>query len=105
MNIYINEHRISLNQIQKNYITEKIEHVCKYLGRMSNNEASEAKVTIVQEDTKAVEDRFICEVMLILPHKHTLRCDTRALTPEAAIDTCVEKLKKQAEKLRTKLMS
>ena len=104
MNISISEHRIQLNETQKMYMTEKMDTIMRQLGRMADNEATEAKIAITQEDTKAEEDRFLCEITLILPHKHILRCDNRSLSPEAAMDLCVEKLKKQVEKLRTKLI-
>ena len=104
MNISISEHRIQLHTSQKDYIAEKMETVIRHLGRISDNESTEIKVAITQEDTKAEEDRFLCEVTLTLPKKHILRCDNRSISPEAAADLCVEKLKKQVEKLRTKLI-
>ena len=104
MNIVISEHRIQLNTAQKEYITEKMETIIRHLGRISDKESTDIKVVITQEDTKAEEDRFLCEVSLVLPKKHILHCDNRSLSPEAAIDLCVEKLKKQVEKLRTKLI-
>jgi len=104
MNISISEHHVQLHTSQKDYITEKMETIVRHLGRISNNESAEIKVTITQEDTKAEEDRFLCEITLTLPKKRVLRCDHRSLSPEAATDLCVEKLKKQVEKLRTTLI-
>lgn len=95
---------MKLNPLQREYIEEKMENVARHLGRFSETEATEYKVVITQEDTKAEEDRFLCEVMILLPKKTSLNCTVRAVTPAAAIDLCVDKLKKQMEKFRTKVI-
>ena len=104
MAISIQEHKVRLAESQKMYINEKVDHIFRYLGKLSQDETVEAKVVMTQEDTKSEEDKFVCEVTLFLPHKHTLRCEVRSRSPESAIDEYVEKLKKQTEKIRTKIM-
>lgn len=104
MQLYIQELHCKLNDLQLTYIKEKMDHVLRHLGRFAGNEATEVKVVITYEDTKAEEDRYLGEVTILFPKRHTLRCDARAATPAAVIDICEEKLKKQIEKMRTKLI-
>lgn len=102
--IHVTEHHCKLKDEQKEYITEKMEHVLRHLGKMAQNEALEAKVTITYEDTKRVDDHFLCSATIVVPKLSTLHSEVRAMTPEAAIDLCEEKLKKQIETMRTAVM-
>ena len=104
MDIQIFEHHFQLNDLQREYILGKMETLAKHLGKIGEDASVEAKVSMTKEDTKADDDRFLCEVTILLPKHNTLRCQTRALTSSAAIDLSEEKLKKQIEKLRTKLI-
>jgi ribosomal subunit interface protein len=104
MQTYIQEHHCTLNDLQRDYIQEKIETIQRHLGRFSENEATEIKVVMTHEDTKADQDKYLCEVMILFPKKHTVRADARGMTPAEAVDLCEEKLKKQIEKTRTKLI-
>ena len=104
MELHIQEQNFGLSEGQKGYIQTKIEHVLRHLGSLSMNEALTVRVGMTKEDTKSEDDQFFCEVSVVVPTtSKTLHCDVRAVSPEAAIDLCVEKLNKQAEKLKTKV--
>ncbi len=98
MKITLLEHHCSLQEKQKEYVMEKMNAVTKHLGSIADNEALEVKVTISYEDTKREDDRFLCSVTIIVPHAPSLHTEVRALSPEAAIDLCENKLRKQITK-------
>lgn len=101
MNIRFHVKDATLNERQETLFSEKIERLVKKLGKMWVEESSEAKISVIKGDTKAKEQRFTVEVSIEIPG-HRLVAREQDETPDNAVDSCIEKLKKQIEKVKTK---
>ncbi len=101
MNIRFHVKDATLNERQETLFSEKIERLVKKLGKMWVEESSEAEISVIKGDTKAKEQRFTVEVSIEIPG-HRLVAREQDETPDNAVDSCIEKLKKQIEKVKTK---
>lgn len=101
MNIKFHVKDATLNERQETLFSGKIERLVKKLGKMWVEESSEAKLSVIKGDTKAKEQRFTVEIAIEIPG-HRLVAREQDETPDNAVDSCIEKLKKQIEKAKTK---
>lgn len=101
MKLSFHEKNSKINERQQELYTEKLERLVTKLGTLWNNESSEAKIIVTHNDTKSQNERFDVEVLLQMPG-HKLVASTTDVSPDNALDSCIEKLKKQIEKVKTK---
>lgn len=101
MKINIHSKNIDLSQEHKDYITEKMEKLAHYGGRV-DDESSEIRVEIDKETNRNIEKNIVIQVTLFVPHS-TIRAEDHADSVEAAVDEVEEKLKKQIERYKAKM--
>lgn len=101
MNIMFHVKDATLNERQETLFSEKIERLVKKLGKLWVEESSEAKISVIKTTAKAKEERFTVEVSIEVPG-HRLVAREQDESPDNAVDSCIEKLKKQIEKTKTR---
>jgi len=100
MQITIYEKHITLNDAQKAYITEKIEHL-KNMGERVGDESTLVKVDVETTQVKTTNEKIRVVVNMVLPGAEA-RADVQATTVEEGIDLAEDKLRKQLEKYKAK---
>ena len=100
MQVSIIQKHINLSDSQKDYITEKIENL-KHLGQRIDDESSQVRVDVEQNNLKTTNKNISIQVTMIVPHA-VVGAEVMAITPEEAVDLAVDKLKKQLERYKGK---
>lgn len=100
MQITIFDKHLRLNDQQKGYIQEKIEHL-KHLGERIDDESTQVRVDVEHHDLKTSEKNISLQVTMFVPHA-VLRAEVLSKTVEEGIDLAVEKLRSQIDRYKTK---
>lgn len=100
MQISLHEKGLQMNDEQKGYVTEKIEHLKHYSEKL-NDESTQARIDVEYHHQKSSGDNVTVQVTLSVPHA-LIRAEVSATTVEEAVDLAVEKLKKQVERYKAK---
>ena len=97
MELVIKGKNMEVEKAAKDYIESKLNRLERHLP-----DIGEVKVELVQEMTKAAENRFVVQVT-INSHGTLLRGEERAANIYAAIDIVVDVLNRQIERFKDKL--
>lgn len=91
-----------LSERQRDYIKKKIESLKKFAQRVAD-ESTRAKVEFREQKLKTAGTVIYCEVTVYVP-KAVIRAEVKASKVEEAIDLAEEKLKKQIERYKAKML-
>jgi putative sigma-54 modulation protein len=97
MELVIKGKNLEVEEAAQEYIRSKINKLERHLP-----DIGEVKVELTQEMTKAVESRYVVQVT-INSHGTLLRGEERASSIPAAVDSVVDVLNRQIERLKGKL--
>lgn len=100
MQVSIHEQGLHLNDDQKDYILEKIDHLKKYEERV-NDESTQVRVDVEMNKIKTSNKNITVQVTMFVPNA-VIRAEVYSLTIEEGVDIAVAKLKKQIERYKTK---
>ena len=100
MQITIFSKDIRLNDSQKQYIEEKINHL-EHLGERIADESTQVRVDVEENHDKTSNKNVSLQVTMFVPHA-VIRAEIFATTVEEAIDLSSDKLKKQIERYKGK---
>ena len=96
----IHERSLSLNETQKDYVTEKIVNLKNY-GERVDDESTHARVDVEHNKMKTSNKNITVQVTLTVPHA-VIRAEVFSTTVEEGVDLAVEKLRKQLERYKSK---
>ncbi len=100
MQVTIHERSLNLNEDQKGYITEKIDHLKTY-GERVDDESTHVRVDVEHNKIKTSNKNITMQVTMHVPHA-IVRAEVMATTVEEGVDLAVDKLKKQLERYKSK---
>jgi putative sigma-54 modulation protein len=100
MQVTIHEQGLRLNETQKDYINEKIDHLKKYEERV-DDESTQVRVDVEMNKVKTSNKNIRVQVTMYVPNA-VIRAEVDGVTMEEGIDLAVEKLRKQIERYKTK---
>ena len=101
MQIHIHEQHISLTDIQKERITEKVKKLTNLAARLGD-ESTEIKIEVEYQDTRREDQSHICR-LTFFPPQATIRAEAMSDTLDNAVDEAVSKLKAQIERYKEKV--
>lgn len=93
---------LNLSERQKDYVESKIQRLKKYANRIAD-ESSLAKVELKEQRLRTSGRVILCEVTMNVP-RAVIRAEVQASKLEEAIDIAVEKLKKQIDRYKGRLL-
>ncbi len=100
MQVTIHERSLNLNEGQKDYVSEKIDHLKNY-GERVDDESTHVRVDVEHNKIKTSNKNITVQVTMFVPHA-VVRAEVLATTVEEGIDLAVEKLRKQLERYKSK---
>lgn len=100
MQVSIHEQGLHLNDDQKDYILEKIDHLKKYEERV-DDESTQVRVDVEMNKIKTSNTNITVQVTMFVPNA-VIRAEVYSVTIEEGVDIAVAKLKKQIERYKTK---
>lgn len=100
MQITIFNKFVHLNEQQKEYIQEKINHLGHLAERVAD-ESTQARVDVEANNVKTSNKNISLQVTLFVPNA-VIRAEVFATTVEEAVDLSVDKLRKQIERYKGK---
>lgn len=100
MQVTIYEKNVTLSDVQKDYINEKVGHL-KNLGERVDDESTLVKVEVEATQVKTTNEKIRVVVNMVLPGGEA-RADVHSTTVEEGIDLAENKLRKQLEKYKAK---
>ncbi len=101
MRLNIHTKKLQLTDQQKKYIETKIQKLCTFASRI-NDESTEVKVEIHEEERHSNQQSFEVQVTMFIPGS-IIRAEDTGILIEEAIDKVEEKLKKQIKRYKSKL--
>jgi putative sigma-54 modulation protein len=101
MEIKIKSKNLTLSDKQKEAIESKVSKLYKLADRLSD-ESTEFRVEIKHEKSRRAEDAFACELTIFAPGS-VIRAETKNETIENAVDECMDKIKKQISRYKSKV--
>lgn len=100
MQVTIFEKNLTLNERQKDYVNEKVEHLKTYSERV-DDESTQVRVDIETNKIKTSNKNITVQVTMFVPHA-VIRAEVFSTTIEEGVDLAVDKLKKQIERYKSK---
>ena len=101
MEIKIKSQNLSLADSQKEKILSKVEKL-RHLADRRGDESSEFRVEIRYEKSRKPQDAYTCQLTIVAPHA-VIRAETREESVENAVDDCLDKIKTQIERYKSKI--
>lgn len=98
MEISISHRNVEVPTPLRQAVDEKVGHLDRYLGRIER-----AEVRFVEEPHRRVAEREICEVTLV-GRGNVVRARAMAGDAMAALDTVMDKLQRQLERRKGRLV-
>lgn len=101
MQIRIKTQHINLSDDQKDLIQTKVEKLQNLADRL-NDESAEFRVEIRHEKSRKSSDAYACQLTIFAPNA-VIRAEARDGTIENAVDDCLDKIKTQIERYKSKI--
>lgn len=101
MQIRIKTQHLNLSDRQRQSIQTKVEKLQNLADRLGD-ESTEFRVEIKHEKSRKLSDAYICQLTIFAPQA-VIRAETRHETIENAIDDCLDKIKTQIERYKSKI--
>jgi len=101
MQIKINSQHLNLSDDQKSSIQAKVERLQNFADRLSD-ESTEFRVEVKHEKSRKTGDAYICQLTIFAPNA-VIRAETRSETIENVVDDCMDKIKTQIERYKSKI--
>ena len=99
MEILIHEKHTHISQGIKDLVQEKLEKITRFV-----HDAHRVEVEFVEQPAKKPEQRFVCEVTVHCK-KNFLKAHAEGLDAPSALDVVVDKVERQAQKLKSRRVS
>lgn len=94
---------LELEQNIKDYIQGKVENLEKYADFLQD-ESVTTYISVSMEGTEAKEDKYSIKATINAPHNVVIRARVSDIRPESAADALHDKLMRQVEKYKTRLL-
>ena len=101
MQIKIKSQHLNLSDNQKNSIYTKVEKLQNLADRLGD-ESTEFRLEIRHEKSRKTSDAYACQLTIFAPNA-VIRAETRNETIENAVDECLNKIKGQIERYKSKI--
>ena len=101
MQIRIKTQHLNLSDQQKSSIENKVEKLQNLADRLSD-ESTEFRMEIKHEKSRKASDAYVCQLTIFAPQA-VIRAETRNDTIENAVDKCIDKIKTQIERYKSKI--
>ncbi len=101
MQIKIKSKNLNLSDSQKEGIEFKVAKLENLADRLSD-ESTEFRIEVRHEKSRKASDAYICQLTIFAPGT-VIRAETRNETIENAIDDCLDKIKGQIERYKSKI--
>ena len=100
MQFTIHEKGLKLNDMQRDYIMEKVDHLKTYSDRV-NDESTQVRIDVEMNKMKTTNKNFTVQITMFVPNS-VIRAEVYATSIEEGTDLAVDKLKKQIERYKEK---
>jgi putative sigma-54 modulation protein len=101
MQVKIKSKNLNLSDGQKDLIETKVLKLQNFADRLGD-ESAEFRVEVRHEKSRKASDAYICQLTIFAPSA-VIRSETRNETIENAVDECMDKIKGQIEKYKSKM--
>ena len=101
MQIKIKSKNLNLSDSQHEMIEKKVSKLHNLADRLSD-ESTEFRIEVRHEKSRKPADAYICQLTIFAPTA-VIRAETRDESIENAVDSCMEKIKHQIDKYKSKI--
>lgn len=102
MQIKIKSQHLNLSDDQRDTIHAKVEKLQNLADRL-HDESTEFRVEVRHEKSRKSSDAYTCQLTIFAPNA-VIRAEARHETIENSIDDCMDKIKTQIERYKSKML-